>query len=129
MKSAKRILRGNILASGSLNGDKVCLAPLQYLNTLLRGIDKSPAQPAAGWQLRDGVSAVSQNFRVNTHRGRTLSERRRQMARQNSKVEDHAGGRSRSSISPGSGVLLQNRLTRPGIDQVLLSRKKATGNT
>ena len=59
VKSAKRMLRGNIGASGSLNSDKVSLALLQYLNTPLRDIDKSPAQLATGRQLRDGVPAVA----------------------------------------------------------------------
>lgn len=48
VKSAKRILRGNITASASLNRDKVSLTLLQYLNMPRRGIDKSPAQLATG---------------------------------------------------------------------------------
>ena len=59
VKSAKRMLRSNVGASGSLNKDKVSLALLQYLNTPLRDIDKSLVQPATGRQLRDGVPAVS----------------------------------------------------------------------
>ncbi|KAG0713911.1 hypothetical protein GWK47_015165 [Chionoecetes opilio] len=112
VKSAKRVLRGNIGASGSLYSDKVALALLQYLNTPLRDIDKSPAQLATGRQLRDGVPAISQNFRVDEHWGCTLRERERQVARHNSVVKDHASGHFRSTITPGSGVLVQNQANK-----------------
>ncbi|XP_063888605.1 uncharacterized protein LOC135115603 [Scylla paramamosain] len=112
VKSAKRMLRGNIGTNGSLNSDKVSLALLQYLNTPLRDIDKSPAQLATGRQLRDGVPAISLNYRIDEHWGRTLRERERQMARQHSKMKDHANGCSRSNIAPGSRVLVQNQANK-----------------
>ena len=43
VKSAKRVLRNNIGVDGSLDNDKASLALLQYLNTPLREIDRSPA--------------------------------------------------------------------------------------
>lgn len=52
VKSAKRLLRTNTGAGGSLGADKALVALLQYLNTPLRGVDKSPAQLAMGRQLR-----------------------------------------------------------------------------
>ena len=48
MKTAKRVLRGNTGADGSLDNDKASLALMQYLNTPLWDIDKSPAQLATG---------------------------------------------------------------------------------
>lgn len=54
-KAAKRVLRGNIGAGGSLHNSKATQAMLQYFNILLREGDISPAQLAAGRQLRDGV--------------------------------------------------------------------------
>ncbi|XP_042224308.1 uncharacterized protein LOC121868104 [Homarus americanus] len=55
VKTAKRVLLNNTGANGSLDEDKVSLALLQYLNTPLRGADKSPAHLATGRQLHDGV--------------------------------------------------------------------------
>ncbi|KAG0729083.1 hypothetical protein GWK47_031084 [Chionoecetes opilio] len=45
----------NTDGGGSLDTDKASLAMLQYLNTPLRGVNRSPAQLAAGRHLRDGV--------------------------------------------------------------------------
>ncbi|KAK4313454.1 hypothetical protein Pmani_015211 [Petrolisthes manimaculis] len=46
VKSAKRVLRGNIGADGNLDTDKATLALMQYHNMPLRDINKSPAQLA-----------------------------------------------------------------------------------
>ncbi|KAK3883907.1 hypothetical protein Pcinc_011809 [Petrolisthes cinctipes] len=43
VKSAKRVLRGNIGADGNLDTDKATLALMQYHNMPLRDINKSPA--------------------------------------------------------------------------------------
>lgn len=43
VKTAKRIIRDNTFPGGSLDNDKANLAILQYLNTPLRCINKSPA--------------------------------------------------------------------------------------
>ena len=64
VKTTKRVLRGNIGANGSLDNDKASLALLQYLNTPLWDIDKSPAQLATGRQLRDSVLVVTCRLRV-----------------------------------------------------------------
>ena len=55
IKTAKRIMKANTGSGGTLDTDKASLALLQYLNTPLRGIDKSRVQLAAGRQLRNGV--------------------------------------------------------------------------
>ena len=57
VKTAKRILMDNTGPGGTLNTDKVSVALLQYHNTPLREINRSPAQLATGRQLRDGVLA------------------------------------------------------------------------
>ena len=67
VKAAKRLLMTNTGPGGSLNTDRVSSALLQYLNTPLRGINKSPAQLAAGRQLRDGVPAAKQHYKVDIH--------------------------------------------------------------
>ncbi|XP_069969537.1 uncharacterized protein [Penaeus vannamei] len=48
VKTAKRILRDNVGAGGSLDTDKMSFALLQYLNTPLHGVNKSPAQMTIG---------------------------------------------------------------------------------
>ena len=112
VKSAKRLLRGNVGANGSLNSDTVSLALLQYLNTPLRGIEKSPAQLVLGRQLRDGVPAVSQKLRVGRHWGKMLRQREQQMTQHNDDVEFKTGGRPRSVIAPGSSVMVQNQANK-----------------
>lgn len=48
IKMAKRLIMANTGDGDSLNTDRMALALLQYLNTLLKGGDRSPAQLAAG---------------------------------------------------------------------------------
>ena len=48
---------------------------MQYLNIPLRYINKSPAQLAAGRQLRDGVPAVKVHYRVDRHWRQVLHDR------------------------------------------------------
>lgn len=67
VKAAKRMLRGNVGTDGQLNTRKVTQALLQYLNTPLRDRDMSPAQLAAGRQLRNGVPAPRQRYLVNSY--------------------------------------------------------------
>ena len=55
VKSAKRLLRTNTGAGGRLDTNKASITLLQYLNTPLRGVNKSPAQLAMGMQLCDGI--------------------------------------------------------------------------
>ncbi|XP_045127589.1 uncharacterized protein LOC123514057 [Portunus trituberculatus] len=75
VKTAKRIIRANTGNGSSLDTDKTSLAVLQYLNTPLRSVNKSPAQLATGRQLRDGVPTARRHYKVDRHWGRTLRER------------------------------------------------------
>ena len=72
VKTAKRILMDNTGPMGTLNTDKVSVALLQYHNTPLREVNKSPAQLATGRQLRDGVPAEKQHYKVNENWSKTL---------------------------------------------------------
>ncbi|XP_045101465.1 uncharacterized protein LOC123498425 [Portunus trituberculatus] len=67
VKTAKRIIRANTGSGGSLDTDKTSLAVLQYLNTPLRSVNKSPAQLATGRQLRDGVPTARRHYKVDRH--------------------------------------------------------------
>ena len=109
VKSAKRLLRENTGPGGTLNSDKFSVALLQYLNTPLRGINRSPAQLAAGRQLRDGVPAPKQHYKVDMNWRKTLRDRELQMAKSNQKLVDKGTQKALPSICPGSRVWVQNQ--------------------
>ena len=65
VKSAKRLLRSNIHASGSLNGDKFLKAMLQLRNTPDPDCSLSPAEIVYGHPLRDSFAfadRIHKNF-------------------------------------------------------------------
>ena len=112
VKSAKRLLMTNICPGGSLDTDKVTAALLQYLNTPLRGINKSPAQLAAGRQLRDGVPTAKQHYKVDIHWRKILRDREVQLADTHQDIVNKKGAqRTLHPISPGSRVWIQNQVT------------------
>ena len=112
VKSAKRIIRSSIGGAGSLDNDKVSLAILQYLNTPLRGINKSPAQLATGRQLRDGVPTARLNYRVDRHWRRSIRKRERQVAARNKTIIDKGTSRRLTPIQPGTHVRVQNQMSK-----------------
>merc|ERR1711860_33981 len=57
VKLAKKLIRDNTDRSGSLDNDKFARALLNYRNTPLRDIGRSPAQIVTGRQLRDHLPA------------------------------------------------------------------------
>ena len=131
VKSAKRLLKMNTGPGGSLDTDKVTAALLQYLNTPLRGIDKSPAQLAAGRQLRDGVPAMRQHYKVDQHWRKTLRRRELEMARTHDSIVAGRGRhRDLAPIQPGTKVRIQNQATkewdRSGIVTEALAHRKYT---
>ena len=71
----KCLLRGNAGRNGAINTDKVAQALLQYRNTPLRGINKSPAELALGRFLRDTVPLPRQRYKIDTHWAQHLRER------------------------------------------------------
>lgn len=75
VKSAKRIICFNTVANSSLDTDKTSQALLQYLNTPLWGILRSPAQLVMGRHLRDGGdSTARQNYKIDRHWRHTLQQ-------------------------------------------------------
>ena len=110
VKTAKRILMDNTGPGGSLNTDKVSVALLQYYNTPLRDINLSPAQLATGRQLRDGVPADRQHYKVNYNWRRTLREREVKLAEAHKEVVRKSGiHRTLPPISTGARVWVQNQ--------------------
>ena len=94
----------NIGPGGSLDTDKVTAALLQYLNTPLRGINKSPAQLAAGRQLRDGVPTAKQHYKVDIHWRKILRDREVQLADTHQDIMNKKG-------TQDSRVWIQNQVT------------------
>ena len=109
VKSAKRTLRDNVAADGDLATDRTSMALLQYLNTPLREIDKSPAELVLGRQLRGTVPTARRNLLVNETWGSTLRKRERQMAQQCRRREKaYETRRSFTPIVVGARVLIHN---------------------
>lgn len=110
VKSAKRLLRGNVGPGGQLHTSKVTQAVLQYLNSPLRDGDRSPAQLAAGRQLRDGVPAPRQQYLVRSHWRHDLRDRERAMAMHQADLHDgpRGSGRTLPCLAPGMSVRVQD---------------------
>ncbi|XP_068250671.1 uncharacterized protein [Palaemon carinicauda] len=64
VRTAKRTIQDNTRSDGSLDTDSFARAILQYRNTPLRDIDKSPAQLAMGRQLRDSVPMIKSYHKI-----------------------------------------------------------------
>ena len=112
VKSAKRIIRSCISGTGSLDNDKVTLAMLQYLNTPLRDVNKSPAQLATGRQLRDGVPTARLNYLVDRHWKKAIRKRERHVAEKNRETVEKGPDRRFKPIQPGTQVRIQNQMTK-----------------
>ncbi|XP_076055162.1 uncharacterized protein LOC143033556 [Oratosquilla oratoria] len=109
VKSAKIIIKANTGGGGTLDTDKASLALLQYLNTPLRTINKSPAQLAAGRQLRDGVPTARWHLRVVRHWGGTLRQREVQMGEAGNTLMANSTPRHLQPLAPGARVRVQNQ--------------------
>ncbi|KAK8372279.1 hypothetical protein O3P69_017362 [Scylla paramamosain] len=130
VKTAKRIIRDNTSPGGSLDNDKATLAILQYLNTPLRCINKSPAQLATGRQLRDGVPMAGQHLRLDQYWSQTLRKRERLMAEEQEAVTASDTPRSLQPLSTGARVRIQNqasnRWDRTGVKTEVLPYRQYT---
>ena len=112
VKTAKRIIRENTGVGGSLDSDKTSFAILQYLNTPLREVDKSPAQLATGRQLRDSVPTARQHYKVDRHWRQTLRHRELQMAKGQEDLSDGDTTRRLTPLQAGARVRVQNTTSR-----------------
>ncbi|KAG0711505.1 Retrovirus-related Pol polyprotein from transposon gypsy [Chionoecetes opilio] len=94
----------------SLDNDRASKALLQYLNTPLRDVNKSPAQLATSRQLRDGVPVAKQHYRVDQHWKKNLRQRERAMARTQDELPQARGGvhRQLPPLEPGTRVWIQD---------------------
>lgn len=110
VKAAKRLLRSNTGPGGSLDNDRASKALLQYLNTPLRDVDKSPAQLATGRQLRDSIPVARQHYKIDQHWKRSLRRREQAMVKAQDELPQVRGGVQRSlpPLEPGTQVRVQD---------------------
>ena len=114
VKSLKRLLADNTGARGSINTDNLARALLQYRNTPLRDINKSPAELALGRELRDTLPLPTERYKVNPHWAFVLRERERTMSEKNNevKVRHDENAHSLPELTVGDRVLCQNAKTK-----------------
>ena len=110
VKSLKRLLMGNTGRNGSINTDQVAKALLQYRNTPLRGIDRSPAELALGRKLKDSIPLPRARYEVDPNWRKTLKLREQKMSRSNTVMKDKYDINSRelSDLPVRMSVLCQN---------------------
>lgn len=111
VKTMKRIINGNIGPQGSIHNDRIMRALLQYRNTPLKNINKSPAQILLGRQLRDGIPQQPEKYRINPQW--TIISRLREKGMADEKIRskkyhDSHGVKTYDPITTGQQVACQN---------------------
>ena len=114
VKSLKHLLRGNTGHKGSINTDAVARALLQYRNTPLRGVEKSPAELALGRQLRDTLPLPRDRYKISDHWAHNLRCRERDMSSTNQSIKTKYDTQSRQlkPLVVGDEVRCQNVRTK-----------------
>ena len=94
--------------------DSVARALLQYRNTPLRVIEKSPAELALGRQLRDTLLLPKDRYKVSNQWAFHLRKRERQMSESNEAIKRKYDGQSIEllPLKPGDKVWCQNSRTK-----------------
>ena len=114
VKSLKRLLNGNVGPRGSINNDNVAMALLQYRNTPLRGVNKSPAQLALGRPIRDTLPLPRERYRIDPEWARHLHEREVTMSDRNATVKARYDKNAKvlKELKVGDAVLCQNERSK-----------------
>ena len=114
VKSLNRLLQGNTGKRGSINTDDVAQALLQYRNTPLREINKSPAELALGRTLRDSIPLPQSRYRVDPQWAQNLQQREITMSKSNEivKTKYDKNAKTLEDLVIGDNVYCQN--TRSG---------------
>ena len=111
VKLAKKLIRDNTDRSGSLDNDKFARALLNYRNTPLRDIGRSPAQIVTGHQLRDHLPANPKSYRPSKEWLLTKEQRELALAKRYAKQEEVWSEHTRDlpELPVGSQVRVQNQ--------------------
>ena len=88
VKVAKKLIRDNVDKSGNLDNDKFARALLNYRNTPLRDIGRSPAQIVTGRQLRDHLPANPESYKPSKEWLLTKEQRELALAKRYAKQEE-----------------------------------------
>ena len=114
VKSLKRLLKGNVGPRGSLNNDDVARALLQYRNTPLRGVNRSPAELALGRPIRDALPLPRDRYRIDTGWAQHLHEREVTMTEKNAmlEVKYNEGAKLLNELKISDKVLCQNERSK-----------------
>ena len=67
VNTMKRLIRGNTGKGGNINTNEIDQALLQYRNTPMKGLHKSPAQLLLGRKLRDCIPQPESGYKVSNH--------------------------------------------------------------
>ena len=87
VRTAKRIIAGNIDAEGSTDTNKVMKAVLQYRNTPIPELGLSPAQLLLHRQLRDSIPAHPTRYRLHKEWVTSAEEREKAFGRRNLRLQ------------------------------------------
>ena len=101
---------GNTGCKGTISTDAVAQALLQYRNTPLRDVNKSPAELALGRQLRDTIPLPRHRYKVSPHWSLHLENRERAISDASSKskaaYDEHS--KDLQQLNVGDKVRCQN---------------------
>ena len=111
VKLAKQLIRDNTDRSGSLDNDKFSRALLNYCNTPLRDIKRSPAQIVTGRQLRDHLPSNPASFRPSKEWLITKEQRELALAKRYARQEEVLSEHTKTlpELPPGAQVSVQNQ--------------------
>ena len=111
VKSAKRMLRENIAADGTLNTDKFLRALLMHRNTPDRDTGLSPAQVIFGKAVRDFFPIKPGNLQLHPEWRITFDQREKALARRHARREKDLSEHTKllAPLTVGQVVLVQNQ--------------------
>lgn len=112
---SKVAINENTGPQGTINNDKIMRALLQYRNTPLKDVNKSPSQLLLGRQLRDGIPQQLENYKINPQWEAFARSREKTMAEaklSSKEYHDSKGFKNQNPITVGQQVSCQNTRSR-----------------
>ena len=111
VKTAKRLLREHTTSNGDLNTDAVARALLQYRNTPLADIQRSPAQLLYGRQMKDHLPTLEEARRIRPEWIMLAEDRERALSHRHMKQRESYNEHTRplTPLNIGDHVLVQNQ--------------------